>query len=98
MLSASSSVTRKNSRAFGRFGGGFGRFFSAGILFIAARLFGSARLIAARLFGSARLIAARLFGSARLIAAGGDGARVALIVCRRAGSNAEDAGNCHYKA
>ena len=92
MLSASSSVTRKNSRAFGRFGGGFGRFFSAGILFIAARL------IAARLFGSARLIAARLFGSARLIAAGGDGARVALIVCRRAGSNAEDAGNCHYKA
>ena len=76
MLSASSSVTRKNSRPSEGSGGGFGRFFSAGILFIAARL----------------------FGSARLIAAGGDGARVALIVCRRAGSNAEDAGNCHYKA
>ena len=60
----------------GRFGGGFGRFFAAGILFIAARLFGSTRLIAAR----------------------GDDARIALIVCRRSGGNAEDAGNCHYKA
>ena len=73
---------------FGRFGGGFGRFFSAGILFITARLFDSARLL-----GSARL-----FAASRLIAAGGDDARVALIVRRRAGGNAEDAGKCHYKA